>query len=276
MFGDVGVDPVHEAIISSTSVRHGAVNLMKNVHSQRKAGFGAAAMLGALVLGGAAPALAADLGGSIKDAPVYQEQAPRFSWTGLYLGANLGGAWSNGEATYAYNSADIFSGTNRTSGVIGGGQIGYNWQAGQLVVGIEADIAAQNLSSSVTGLVNNASVSHKNRWVGTLRPRVGYAAGSALLYITGGLAYGNVDHGVSETVAGVTRSYSDSSTRVGWTLGGGIEWALNRNWTLGAEYLHIDLGSTTVSTAAAGAFLASSGRFEDREDIVRAKLNYKF
>ena len=249
---------------------------MTNFSTRAKARTIAAVLSGALVLGGIAPALAADLGGSIKDAPVYQEPAPRFNWTGFYLGANLGGAWANGDASYSQGGATLFSSSVNDSSVIGGGQIGYNWQAGQLVVGIEADLAAQTLSSSATSLGNAVSLSHNNRWVGTVRPRIGYATGSALLYITGGLAYGNVEHGVSETVAGVTRSYTDSSTRYGWTLGGGIEWALNRNWTLGAEYLHIDLGSTTVSAAAAGAFPASSGRFEDREDVVRAKLNYKF
>jgi outer membrane immunogenic protein len=237
-----------------------------------------AALLGALAVGNMVPAMAADLGGSIKDAPAYQEPERRFSWTGLYLGANVGGAWANGDATYSQAGFGGFSGSSEKSSVIGGGQIGYNWQAGQLVVGIEADIAGQNLGESLaaTNGITIASLESKSRWVGTVRPRVGYATGNALLYITGGLAYGSVKHNYSETIGGASRSFSESDTRAGWTLGGGIEWALNRNWTIGAEYLHIDLGSTSLSAPAAGVFPASTAKFEDREDVIRAKLNYKF
>jgi outer membrane immunogenic protein len=251
---------------------------MTNFRSTLKARILGAALLGALAVGGTQAARAADLGGSIKDAPAYQEPERRFSWTGLYLGANVGGAWANGEATYSQAGFGGFSGSGKSSSLIGGGQIGYNWQAGQLVVGIEADIAGQDLGDSraATNGITTATLSGTSRWVGTVRPRVGYATGNALLYITGGLAYGNVKHNSTETIGAASRTFSESDTRAGWTLGGGIEWALNRNWTIGAEYLHIDLGSTSLNSPAAGVFPASSARFEDREDVIRAKLNYKF
>ena len=249
---------------------------MTNIQFPSKARILGAALLGALAAGGLQSAQAADLRGSIKDAPVYQEPERRFSWTGLYLGANLGGAWATGDARFTDTFGSLVTGSLDSSSVIGGGQIGYNWQAGQLVVGLEADIAAQNLASSGSTVGNAVTVSREGRWIGTVRPRIGYAAGNALIYATGGLAYGNVEHTVTENRFGGTRSVSESSTRVGWTIGAGIEWALNRNWTIGAEYLHIDLGSTTVNAAASGPFPAASTRFEDREDVIRAKLNYKF
>ena len=256
---------------------------MSKYVSQRKWVFGA--VVAAAMASTASAAYAADLGGSIKDEAVYAEPIRHAHWRGFYIGANLGGAWSNnGDATYAQNGVGVFSTDLNTSSVIGGGQIGYNWQSGQLVVGIEADIAAQNLDSSAQfGVVDTVSHSSKSRWLGTVRPRIGYAAGNALIYVTGGLAYANVEHAYEEnrtTVPGAVRTFSDSSTRTGWTLGAGVEWAFMRNWSLGAEYLHVDLGSTTLSanasTVAGVAFPASSARFEDREDIVRAKLNYKF
>lgn len=253
-----------------------------------KASITAAACAAAVTLAGSVGAQAADLGGSIKDEPVYQE-APRLQkWTGFYLGANLGGAWSDADAHYRQVGGPLFKADMEASSVIGGGQIGYNWQAGSLVVGIEADLAAQHLDATAVGVSvsnPNDTVTGKSssKWLGTVRPRIGYAAGNWLLYATGGLAYGHTEHSLIESrtnIPGATRSFSDSSTKVGWTVGAGIEWSLTRNWTLGAEYLHVDLGSTRISTDAsiAGgvAFPASSARFEDREDIVRAKLNYKF
>ena len=253
---------------------------MKMLNTDLKSFACGATVAGALMLSVFTPAHAADLGGSIKDAPIYQDEPRRFSWSGFYMGANLGGAWATGDATYSQNNVDLLAGKLDNSSVIGGGQIGYNWQSGSLVVGIEADIAAQNLSSSTSTAVGDLTLSREGRWIGTVRPRIGYATGNALIYATGGLAYGTVEHNVTENAGIALRGYGESETRVGWTAGAGIEWALGRHWSIGAEYLHIDLGKTTVSSAASTVggvlFPASAGRFEDREDVIRAKLNYKF
>ena len=263
------------------------MSLYKSQVTARLAG---AALLGLFSVGLARPAMAADLGGSIKDEPVYAEPPRMFSWTGFYVGANLGGAWTRDDARYSrVTGAGAFSTDLNSSSVVGGGQLGYNWQAGSFVVGLEADIQAQRLDGHKTvfpftgNAVDAVTLGQDSKWFGTVRPRVGYAADRVLIYVTGGLAYGKVEHSLLEShtsVAGQNRSFTDSSTRAGWVVGSGIEWAVLDKWTLGAEYLHVDLGSTTISTAAATvggfAFPASTARFEDREDIVRAKLNYKF
>ena len=212
------------------------------------------------------------------------------NWTGLYLGANLGGSWANNSASYSQAGGNgAFSTSNRNSSAIGGGQAGYNWQSGQLVFGLETDISFRNNTANGTffpfpaNTVDAVSLSQSERWLGTLRPRVGFASNAWLFYVTGGLAYGNIQHSYFEnrtTVAGQNRFISDSTTKSGWTLGGGVEWALSRNWTIGAEYLRVDLGSSSLSlpaqTVGGLPFPASSANFSDRSDIVRAKVNYRF
>ena len=127
------------------------------------------------------------------------------------------------------------------------------------------------------------TLSHNSSWVGTVRGRVGYAFGNVLPYVTGGLALANVENSMMEsrvTVAGQNRTLGDFSARSGLTLGGGVDVALNHHWSLGVEYLRINLGSGTINAPASVAgglsFPASSAQFNDREDMVRAKLNYKF
>jgi outer membrane immunogenic protein len=211
---------------------------------------------------------------------------PVTNWTGLYLGVNVGGTWMNNEASYSQLDG-AFSTHLGDSGVSGGGQIGYNWQIGTLVLGAEADIAARGLSNSATvfpfvgDTMDAVTLSDKENWVGTLRPRIGYAAGNWLIYVTGGFAYGGVTHSMFEnrvTAPGVNRLLRDSLTVAGWTVGGGIEWALTPHWSFGVEYLYVDLGTDTIAQPASVVggicFPASSTHFEDRSDIVRAKLNY--
>jgi outer membrane immunogenic protein len=122
--------------------------------------------------------------------------------------------------------------TNGTAdGFIGGAQVGYNHQTGHLVLGIEADLNYDNfLTSSVTSGTSAG-------WVGSLRPRLGYAMGPMLFYGTGGLAYGNPDLSSFST--------SGADFRLGWTAGAGIEYGLSRNWSMRLEYLHTDLGPST-------------------------------
>jgi outer membrane immunogenic protein len=211
------------------------------------------------------------------------------TWTGFFVGANIGGSWMSNNASYSQLGGNgAFTTRLEDDGVIGGGQIGYNWQKGAFVLGVEADLAARHLSGRTTAFpfagdpVDAVTLSQREDWVGTVRGRLGYAAGNWLLYGTGGFAYGDVEHGVFEnriTVPGQNRLISDSDTATGWTAGGGIEWAVTPRWSVGVEYLHIDLGTTTLSqgTSVAGGLLfpASAAHFEDRSDVVRATLNYR-
>lgn len=212
------------------------------------------------------------------------------SWTGIYLGGNIGrnaqldtGAFysqSGGTGASRYNLAD--------QGVAGGVQAGYNLRLGGVLLGLETDFtwtksAGTSSQFPFGGATDQIRLDHNENWVGTLRPRVGVVVGSFLVYGTGGWAYGNVEHSFTETrvtVPGQTRSLSESATRSGYTYGGGVEMAVTNRVTLGVEYLRIDLGSTTLtnpaSTAGGLSFPTSSATFTDRSDLVRLKLNYRF
>jgi outer membrane immunogenic protein len=239
-----------------------------------------------LAAAGAASASAADL-------PVRApETAPAiYSWTGFYTGLNAGGSWARDDATYSgFNANATFTASaNSTSmSFIGGGQAGYNWQTGSLVFGIEGD-AAWRHQTNTANLVpdpvrpgDQVNTFATQNWLATVRPRVGAAFGNALIYATGGWAVGEVDHGYQQirVSTGQSHSGSDATTQSGWTIGGGIQWAFWNNWSIGLEYLHVDLGTDTLflpgATVAGLKFPSSQTIFHDRSDIVRAKLDYKF
>ena len=182
-------------------------------------------------------------------APVY---VPAFTWTGFYVGANAGYAWGNVNANGYANIGDL-------DGFVGGGQVGYNYQMGQFVVGLEADLQAADLSSGNNlGLINV-----KTDYFGTVRARVGVAFDRFLPYVTGGWAYGNV----KTSIPGLAFS-SDRSHTGGWALGAGVEYAFTNNLIGGVEYLYVDLGEKNILGAATKVGTDFS--------VVRARLSYKF
>jgi outer membrane immunogenic protein len=225
-------------------------------------------------------------------APVY------YNWTGFYLGVNLGGSWGHQCADVFINGTDQGSACVHPDGVIGGGQIGYNWQfapwfgwGNGTVLGIEADFQGSdqrtdhNFGVLLPAVVTTSGTfTDRLEWFGTVRGRVGIAYDRFLPYFTGGWAYGNrtFDGTVSTTVPAVaTASFSNSNTLSGWTVGGGFEWAFWRNWTAKFEYLYIDFGNNgsnlngAVFTGPAGNTVSfTTGHFTD--NIARAGVNYKF
>jgi len=182
-----------------------------------------------------------------------------YNWTGFYLGINGGGGWGRSDVT-----GPLFStGTFNTSGGLIGGTLGYNWQVGQAVFGLETDLDWSNIRGSAPCGVGALATSceTRNDYLGTFRGRLGYAGWDrVLLYITGGLAYGNI----KTNIAGFG---SGSSTKAGWTLGGGVEFAIAGPWTAKVEYLYADLGR-------GGGVLGSDSKFN--ANIVRAGINYRF
>jgi outer membrane immunogenic protein len=145
------------------------------------------------------------------------------------------------------------------SGGLIGGTLGYNWQAGPLVYGLEGDIDWSNIRGS--GVCGGIGCSTRNNWLGTARGRLGYAADRFMPYVTGGFAFGDI----SNSAAG----FADArSTKTGWTVGGGIEAALAGPWTAKVEYLYVDLGH------GSGAIPGTDATFHS--NIVRAGLNYRF
>jgi|SRR5665213_629712 len=185
-----------------------------------------------------------------KAAPMYN--AP-YNWTGAYIGINGGGGWGRTDYSGVLAPSDF-----RTTGGLVGGTLGYNFQAGQTVFGLETDIDWSNIRGS--GTCGAFGCETRNTWLGTARGRIGYAFANVMPYVTGGLAYG----GVKNTVVGIGDT---TSTKAGYALGGGVEAALAGPWSAKIEYLYADLGRTSAPLGTDTRFNAST---------VRAGLNYRF
>jgi outer membrane immunogenic protein len=200
----------------------------------------------------ASSALAADIPARMPvKAPV---MLPVYNWTGFYLGVNIGGAWTDTD----FGSS--------VSGFIGGGQIGYNWQAigSPFVLGIEADFQGSTQSKSATVFVPfPVTASADLPWFGTVRGRLGYAWDRVMIYATGGFAFQEVE--LSVTAPGL--ALSSSETSLGWTVGGGLEWAFFDRWSAKFEYLYINTEGVTVLGV-------TTGRVEN--NVGRAGVNYRF
>jgi outer membrane immunogenic protein len=250
-----------------------------------------------------APGFAADLGARsyTKAAPVV---APVSNWSGFYVGANLGYGWGNGNTDFSFlpTPADFLLNNGslgiRSTGMIGGAQLGYNWQIGSLVTGLEADIQGSGTrgSASAAPIVTSTgrpdsiiriSSEPKLSWFGTVRGRLGVTVTpDLLLYGTGGLAYGHVDASANYSLPEdppVVAPASVSKTKVGWTAGAGAEWMFAHNWSAKLEYLYVDLGSesavanlasTNPQAVSPGLAVGYTWRF--RENIARVGVNYHF
>ncbi|MFG1401752.1 outer membrane protein [Xanthobacter sediminis] len=221
-----------------------------------------------------APAAAADLATKY---PVKAIAAPVFSWTGFYIGANAG----YGGDKFSYNEYTAYSLINtrsiNSSGFFVGGQLGYNYQfANNVVVGLETDIQWSNISGTVsdTSPFFYQSFGSTIDYFGTIRARLGYAFDRFLPYITGGAAYGRTSTDISGGLCGAFLSCSIASTNWGWTLGGGVEYAITNNWTFKTEYLYVDLGNNDVVGANWG--LGDSINVDSKFHTVKAGVNYKF
>jgi outer membrane immunogenic protein len=209
------------------------------------------------------------------DAPARPRQAaytkapalPPFDWNGFYLGANGGYSWARSSWSDPAVGAD--SGSFDTKGGLLGGQIGYNWQSGHVVLGVESDIDWANIKGSTAGVGGVCATDGggqcrtEQTWLGTTRARIGYAFDRWLPYVTGGVAYGNVK--------AVQSNGTSSDTKAGWTAGGGVEYGINKNWSAKVEYQHLDLGTATFMGAASGT---STLKAPIADDLVRAGLNY--
>jgi outer membrane immunogenic protein len=241
------------------------------------------------------------------------------SWTGLYVGADIGGGWTRSNVIYSANdpaSADFLADGNdalgdsfRSSGAVGGFQLGYNYQFNRnWLVGFETDFNWTSLKGSkVTpyfGGLEFSSAEQRIDSFGTVRGRLGYLPTANLLaYVTGGFAYGRVertanyaaanggnltivDGGFSLTCTspptGICFAGSSANTLTGWSFGGGLEYALGQAWSVKAEYLHVSLGSrslTEVAPSPVPGFMPSTLNANYNQiniNTVRVGLNYQF
>ncbi|MBI3703911.1 MAG: porin family protein [Rhizobiales bacterium] len=185
-------------------------------------------------------------------APLYSP-VPVYNWTGFYVGINGGGGWGRSDFGPTFPT-----GTFGTSGGMVGGTLGYNWQMGNVVFGLEGDIDWSNIRGSAA--CGGTTCSTRNDWLATARGRLGYAFDRIMPYVTGGAAFGNI----KTDIAGLGGA---NTSKAGWTVGGGIEAAIAGPWTAKVEYLYVDLGR-------GGSILGSDASF--KTNIVRAGLNYRF
>jgi len=191
----------------------------------------------------AGAAVAADLPRG--PAPYYSAPAMSglYNWSGPYAGLNIGYEW--GKVT---NTA------GEPSGLMGGGQVGYNWQSGQFVFGAETDIQFSGADDTF------APWKFANPWFGTLRGRAGVAFNNVLLYATLGLAYGELK--------GTFLGLDETKTEVGWAGGVGAEYGFTPNWSARVEYLYMDLASRSFSITGTDNGLHAN--------LLRLGVNYHF
>lgn len=202
-------------------------------------------------------------------------QPPLFNWSGFYVGANLGGAW--GESSIDETQAGFWwvnSVTVHPTGVIGGLQAGHNWQAGNLVYGVEADISLSSAKERTIVAATTPPVTYGSKLtaLGTLRARVGIAADRTLFFVTAGGAYGKLKNEIFDTSNFAPPTVSRESSAWGWVAGGGIEHAFANNWSARVEFLHARFGGDTVSDAGN----TYTFRFKDSVSVARAGINYRF
>lgn len=245
----------------------------------------------------ASTAGAADLRPAYKAPP---PPPPAFSWTGCYIGGN--GGWIGNDsqatttvgepgfpplavanATHSYNLKD--------SGAIGGVQYGCQQQFGQWVVGLDSDFVFTNLKESLTVSHGPApgpvapyteTLTQDVSWLSNTRLRLGYSWDRWMVFAAGGLASGRIksSYVLDPAAAGFDYVGSDKKTRYGWTVGGGVEYALTDNWFLRGEYMFVDLGSrdyfSPINPSTPGQPSFWNTDVETRAHVVRAALSYRF
>jgi outer membrane immunogenic protein len=236
-----------------------------------------AAAIGMAVLGFASSASAADMAVKARPAPP-PVMAPVYNWTGFYIGAN--GGWGSSHNCVDFVTAGgvvaVDACRDATGGLVGG-QIGYRWQAGQWVFGLEAQGDWADLSASRISLIDPAfSTRTRVNAIGLFTGQIGYAWDALLLYVKGGAAVTGNRFDIFTTVTGLNVASIDT-TRWGGAVGVGLEYGFAPNWSVGVEYDHLFMGTannsfSVVNPIVAGAF----NRINQDVDMVTLRINYRF
>ncbi len=240
------------------------------------------------LLSGAAAANAADL------IPCYGNACPSTkdaasssanTWTGFYLGGNLGYGWDTAQDISSLKKAqqslyDAIKSNTKPAGWFAGAQVGGNWQiVPGFLGGVEADVQIANIAddsgvTAASGETTSTGPTHSTvDWFGTARLRAGPTLFNDRLFVygTGGFAYG----GISNRAVIDVYSLKDDAVRFGWVAGGGAEWKISKDWSLKAEYQHIDLGSDHLSDVI-GSVTVNTNAVHNSFETVRVGVNYKF
>jgi len=209
--------------------------------------------------------------GGYKDGPAYAG----VNWAGFYAGVNGGYGWSPFSDQLKNTDFDAPAIGVSPGGGFGGGQIGYNWQGMRLphlVLGVEADIQGSRINDTFKD--NYAKYSSNLDWFGTVRGRVGYSFDRALVYATGGFAYGSVDNEIT-VFPTIPHTYRKSGLDTGYVLGGGLEYMVAPAWSIKAEYQYLNLGkSDPVYLGFPWSGFSGTKVEDDAFHTVRAGINY--
>jgi outer membrane immunogenic protein len=216
----------------------------------------------------------------IAGSPALAASPTPYNWSGFYVGANIGVAYAHntsqeiGPLSWFDTIPGPVYGANAT-GVIGGIQAGYNWQFQHLVLGVEGDLdlASANADTAHVPAFNTAMTQTASlKGLATFRGRAGYAFDNALIYATGGFATGRITDRVIEPGAS-NIIFESSRWRTGWVAGGGVEYAVAKNWTIKAEALYADFGTAEASLPSSDSYRF---RFKDTATIGRVGFNFRF
>jgi outer membrane immunogenic protein len=235
-------------------------------------------MLGTLACAAmAVPAGAADLPARTYQAPPPAVIAPLYDWTGFYIGGN--GGWGQANNCWDVDVAGVFTRDNclSKSGGLVGGQIGYRWQTGPAVFGVEAQGDWANLRSSHVSLLDpTITTGSKVDGLGLFTGQIGYTWGPGLVYLKGGAAVTSSSFFLSSTLTGIGLASIDS-TRWGASVGAGFEYLFTPNWSVGLEYDHLFMGNANNSfSVASPVFAGALNRINQDIDMVTIRFNYKF
>ncbi|QHP70346.1 porin family protein [Bradyrhizobium sp. LCT2] len=234
-------------------------------------------VLTAALLSLATPAFAADI---IAPAPVKAPvPAAIFTWTGFYIGAHGGGAWSKWTGIDPTDPTAVWTSVTASGGIVGG-QIGGNYQIGNVVVGLEGTGAWSSVTLNAGGPFGGGAgftLSLKNDYIATVAGRFGVAFDRVLLYAKGGAAFTrdkyNANNGLAGALAG---SASGSFNRTGWLAGGGVEWMFMPNWSVRAEYNYMGFAAITEQPATSGNLAATPANVKLNIQTGTVGVNYHF
>jgi outer membrane immunogenic protein len=232
------------------------------------------ASVGAIAIAGSA--LAADL----RPPPVYPPPPPPiFTWGGLYMGGQIGYAWGSDPI----DVVDVLTpvGDNaffntKPNGVIGGAHVGYNLQINQWVAGLEGTVDGSSLTGTRTS-ASGVTMRTRTETQGSIRARIGVAFDRVLVYGTGGAAFAGVDDNY-RSLFGTPffLNEQDSKTRTGWTVGGGIEYAVTPNWSIGVEYRYSDFGRSSDFPAITVGTVTTDGNVSFTHHLTESQVQARF
>jgi outer membrane immunogenic protein len=254
------------------SIESFAFRILEGGMFMKRRFIGSFAVLGLLLATTLGAAQAADM--PLKAPPPVP--MPTWSWTGFYIGADVGGDWSRDNVSPTIADGGTFPRANilKSSGVMGAGTAGYNFQSGVIVYGIEGDLGYLTIRRSQADLLGGTEVDFigGSGLYGDITGRFGLAIDRALVYVKGGYAYYNGSVMTTTAIPGFTVASANFNS--GWTVGVGVEYKITQDWSVKGEYLHFDFGSKIATlTSGAGVFGYTNAL---SVDTFKVGVNYRF